>query len=114
MQAKQPRKGWLWLNDGSRARLRPEHGSHVWSYDFVHCRSDDGKVFGTLNILDENSRECLAIRVDQGFQFTSTELDFWVYANGGVLDSSRPRRPTDNTYAESYKTIVRTECLGRH
>lgn len=60
---KQPKKGRLWLNDGSCVRLRPEYRDHVWSYDFVHCRTDDGKVFRTLNILDEFSRECLAIRV---------------------------------------------------
>ena len=60
---KQPKKGRLWLNGGSCVRLRPEYRNHVWSYDFVHCRTEDGKVFRTLNILDEHSRECLAIRV---------------------------------------------------
>ena len=60
---KQPKKGRLWLTDGSCVRLRPEHRDHVWSYDFVHCRTDDGKAFRTLNILDEYTRECLAIRV---------------------------------------------------
>ena len=60
---KQPKKGRLWLNDGSCVRLRPEHPNHVWSYDFVHCRTDDGKAFRTLLILDEHSRECLAIKV---------------------------------------------------
>ena len=60
---KQPKKGRLWLNDGSCVRLRPEYQNHVWSYDFVHHRTDDGKAFRTLNILDEYSRECLAIRV---------------------------------------------------
>lgn len=43
-------------------RLRPEHRNHVWSYDFVHCRTDDGNAFRTLNVIDEFSRECLAIR----------------------------------------------------
>lgn len=62
---KQPKKGRLWLNDGSCVRLRPEHRNHVWSFDFVHCRTDDGKAFRTLNIIDEYSRECLAIRVDR-------------------------------------------------
>ena len=62
---KQPKKGRLWLNDGSCVRLRPEYRNYVWSYDFVHCRTDDGKVFRTLNILDEFSRECLAIKVDR-------------------------------------------------
>ena len=60
---KQPKKGRLWLNDGSCIRLRAEHRNHVWSYDFVHCRTEEGKVFRTLNILDEHSRECLAIKV---------------------------------------------------
>jgi putative transposase len=61
---KQPKRGRLWLNDGSCVRVRPEYRNHVWSYDFVHCRTDDGKVFRTLNILDEFSWECLAIKVD--------------------------------------------------
>ena len=60
---KQSKKGRLWLNDGSCARLRPEFRNPVWSYDFVHHRTDDGNAFRTLNILDEYSRECLAIRV---------------------------------------------------
>ena len=67
---KQPKKGRLWLNDGSCIRLRPESRDHVWSYDFVHHRTDDGKVFRTLNILDEHSRECLAIRVKRKLNST--------------------------------------------
>ena len=55
---KQAKKGRLWLNDGSCVRLRPEYRNHVWSYDFVHHRTDDGRAFRTLNILDEHSREC--------------------------------------------------------
>ena len=62
---KQPKKGRLWRTDGSCVRLRPRHRNHVWSYDFVHCRTDNGKAFRTLNIIDEYSRECLAIRVDR-------------------------------------------------
>ena len=68
---KQPKKGRLWLNDGSCVRLRPECRNHVWSYDFVHCRTDDGKVFRTLNIIDEFSRECLAIKVDRKLNSTN-------------------------------------------
>ena len=41
---KQPKKGRLWLNDGSCVRLRPEYRNHVWSYDFVHHRTDDGRA----------------------------------------------------------------------
>ncbi len=44
-------------------RLKPERQDHVWSYDFVHCRTQNGKAFRTLNILEEHTRECLAIRV---------------------------------------------------
>ena len=61
--AKQPKKGRLWFNDGSCVRLQAEYPNHVWSYDFVHCRTDDGRAFRTLNLIDEATRECLAIRV---------------------------------------------------
>lgn len=69
---KQPKKGRLWLSDGSCVRLRPEYRNHVWSYYFVHHRIDDEKAFRTLNILDEHSRECLAIRVKR--KLNSTEV----------------------------------------
>ena len=62
---KQPKRGRLWFNDGSCVRLRALRPNHVWSYDFVHDRTYDGKAFRTLNILDEYTRECLAIRVDR-------------------------------------------------
>ena len=68
---KQPKKARLWLNDGSCVRLRPEYRNHVWSYDFVHCRTDDGKAFRTLNLIDEFSRECLAIKVDRKLNSTN-------------------------------------------
>jgi putative transposase len=51
---------------------------------------------------------------DQGSQFSSKELDVWAYANGITLDFSRPGRPTDNAYVESFNATVRLECLGRH
>jgi len=60
---KQPKKSRLWLNDRSCVRLRALHPNHVWSYDFVHHRTDDGRVFRTLDLLDEFTRECQAIRV---------------------------------------------------
>ncbi|SON58460.1 hypothetical protein HDIA_P0051 (plasmid) [Hartmannibacter diazotrophicus] len=70
MPSRQPKKGRLRLNDGSCVRLRPQYRHHVWSYDFVHCRTDEGKVFRTLNILDEFSRECLTIRVRRKLKST--------------------------------------------
>ena len=60
---KQPKRGRLWLNDGSCIRLRAERADHVWSYDFVHHRTYDGTAFRILNVLDEFTRESLAIRV---------------------------------------------------
>ena len=62
---KQPKRGRLWLNDGSCVRLRPEHKDHVWSYDFVEERTTDGRKFRILNIIDEYSRECLQTKVER-------------------------------------------------
>ncbi len=59
---KQPKRARLWLNDGSCVRLRPTHRHHVWSYDFVMDRTHDGRAFRMLTVIDEYSRECLAIR----------------------------------------------------
>jgi putative transposase len=56
----------------------------------------------------------MTIRLDQGSQFTSKELDLWVYVNSITLDFSRPEKPTDNAYFESFNATVRLECLGRH
>lgn len=61
--ARQPKRGRLWLNDGSCVRLRPERPNHVWAYDFVEDRTRDGRKLRMLNVVDEYTRECLAIRV---------------------------------------------------
>ena len=60
---KQPKRKRLWLNDGSCIRLRPEHKDHVWSYDFLEDRTERGGKLRILVIIDEYTRECLAIRV---------------------------------------------------
>ena len=60
---KQPKRGRLWLTDGSCIRLRPQHRNHVWSYDFVEDRTHDGRKYRMLNVLDEFTHESLAIRV---------------------------------------------------
>lgn len=62
---KQPKKRRLWLNDESCIRLRPAYRNHVWAYDFVQDRTWDEKAFKMLTIVDEFSRECLAIEVDR-------------------------------------------------
>jgi putative transposase len=60
---RQPKRGRLWLTDGSCVRLRPLHKNHVWSYDFVSERTHDGRALKLLTVLDEHTRQCLAIRV---------------------------------------------------
>ena len=67
---KQPKKGRLWLNDGSCVRLRPERRNHVWSYDFVEDRTHDGRKFRMLNIIDEFTKEALTIRVERKLNST--------------------------------------------
>jgi putative transposase len=56
-------RGRLWLNDGSCIRLRPRHRNHVWSYDFVEAQTHDGRRIRLMTLIDEYTRECLAIRV---------------------------------------------------
>jgi transposase InsO family protein len=131
----------LWLNDGSCVRLRPEYHNHVWSYDVVHCRTDDGKVFRTLNILDEFSRECLAIKVDQklnsanvidaltylfilrgspafirsdnGPEFIAQAVRDWITAVGAKTAYIEPGSPWENGYCESFNARFRDELLNR-
>ncbi len=78
------------------------------------CRSATAMV--VIDALEETRRHSglpKAIRVDQGCQFTSKELDPWAYANGVTLDFSRPGKPTDNADVESFNPSVRLECLGQ-
>ncbi|MEL6565246.1 MAG: IS3 family transposase [Pseudomonadota bacterium] len=137
---KQPKRGRLWLNEGSCVRLRPEHRDHVWSYDFVHCRTDDGKAFRTLNIIDEHSRECLAIRVDRklnsgnvidvlsdlfilrgtpsyirsdnGPEFVAQAVQDWIKAVGAKTAYIEPGSPWENGYCESFNARFRDEFLN--
>ncbi len=60
---KQKPRGRLWFNDGSCIRLRPQHRNHVWSYDFVEAQIHDGRKRRLMTLIDEFTRECLAIRV---------------------------------------------------
>jgi len=64
---KQRPRGRLWLNDGSCVRLRPERANHVWSYDFVSAMTHDGRTLRLLVLIDEYTRECLAIEVGRSF-----------------------------------------------
>jgi putative transposase len=115
---KQRPRGKLWLGDGSCLRLRPERANHVWSYDFVSAMTHDGRGLRMPTLIDNYTRECLAIevgqgigggklmgvlgriamergtpktiRVDNGPEFVSKVLDQWAYRNGVTLDFSQP------------------------
>jgi len=62
---KQPKRGRLWLNDGSCIRLKPQYKDHVWSYDLMMARTTEGRAFRILTLIDEYTRESLAILVDR-------------------------------------------------
>ncbi|MCL8385584.1 IS3 family transposase [Xanthobacter aminoxidans] len=136
---KQPKKGRLWLNDGSCVRLRPEYPNHVWSYDFVEDRTHNGRKFRMLNVIDEYTRECLAIRIDRklnstavidvltdlfvlrgvpghvrsdnGPEFIATAVRDWIAAVGARTAFIEPGSPWENGYCESFNSKLRDELL---
>lgn len=138
---KQPKRGRLWLNDGSCVRLRPHHSGHVWSYDFVMDRTHDGKPFRMLCVIDEFTRECLAIRVerklnarivletladlfllhgapehirsDNGPEFVEKALRGWLERLGVQTLYIEPGSPWENGYCESFNSKLRDELLAR-
>jgi transposase InsO family protein len=137
--AKQPKRGRLWLADGSCVRLRPEHPNHVWSYDFVEDRTHDGRKYRMLNVVDEFTRECLAIRVDRklgsvdvldvlsdlfilrgipghvrsdnGPEFAAKAVREWIAAVGAGTAYIEPGSPWENGYVESFNSRLRDELL---
>ena len=137
-QAKRKR---LWLNDGSCIRLRPMHRNHVWTYDFVHERTNGGRGFRLLTILDEYTRECLAINVgrklshddvmhrltnlffrrgvpehirsDNGSEFTAKAIRKWLKKVGVKTLYIEPGSPWENGYIESFNGKLRDEVLNR-
>lgn len=134
---KQAKKARLWLNDGSCIRLRPERPNHVWSYDFVQDRTHDGRVYRTLNIIDEFTKEALMIRVerklnsadvvdaltdlfilrgppefirsDNGPEFVAEKVRSWIAAVGAKTAFIEPGSPWENGYCESFKARFRDE-----
>ena len=138
--AKQPRKGRLWLNDGSCVRLRPERPNHVWSYDFVEDRTHDKRKFRMLNVIDEFTKECLTIRVgrklkaddvidvlsdlfilrdtpghirsDNGPEFVAKAVRDWITAVGAKCAFIEPGSPWENGYCESFNSKLRDELLN--
>jgi putative transposase len=137
---RQPKKGRLWLADGSCVRLRPEHPNHVWSYDFAESRTHDGRKFRMLNLIDEFTHECLAIRVsrklkatdvidvlsdlftlrgvpshirsDNGPEFVAQAVQDWIRAVGAKTAHIAPGSPWENGYVESFNARLRDELLN--
>jgi putative transposase len=138
--ASQPKRGRLWLNDGSCIRLRPEYPNHVWSYDFVEDRTHDGRKYRMLNVIDEFTRECLSIRVnrklkavdvidvlsdlfilrgvpshirsDNGPEFIAKALRDWIAAVGARTAYIMPGSAWENGYCESFNSKLRDELLN--
>jgi len=138
---KQPKRGRLYLNDGSCIRLRPSFKNHVWSYDFVSDRLYNGKKMRMLTVLDEYTRKCLAIRVgsslkaddvldtlstlfitegipdyirsDNGSEFTAKALRDWIESIGVRTAYIEPGSPWENGYNESFNGKLRDELLNR-
>ena len=138
---KQPKRGRLWLNDGSCIRLRPKHKDHVWSYDFMIGRTTNNRAFRMLNIIDEYTRECLAIlvgrkissqnvidqlfqlfifrgipehiRSDNGSEFTARAIRKWLNNLGVKTLFIEPGSPWENGYIESFNGKLRDELLNR-
>ena len=137
---KQPKRARLWLNDGSCVRRRPQHRHHVWSYDFVMDRTHDGRAFRMLTVIDEYSRECLAIRTerrqnqetvlvtladvfllhgppdylrsDNGAEFTATAVREWLHRLDVQTLFIEPGSPWENGYNESFNGKLREEMLN--
>jgi putative transposase len=85
-----------------------------WSMDFIHDGLSDGRRFRCLAVVDEFSRECLAIEVDNGREFDDKALDAWAYENRVRLAFIRPGKPTENACIESWNGKFRDECLNDH
>jgi putative transposase len=137
---KQPKRGRLWLADGSCIRLRPQHRDHVWSYDFVEDRTHDGRRYRMLNVLDEFTHECLAIRIarklkaidvidvlselfilrgvpghirsDNGPEFVAEAVRAWIAAVGAKTAYIERGSPWENGYIESFNARPRDELLN--
>ena len=140
MPAKQPKRGRLWLTNGSCLRLRPKYPNHAWSYDFVEDRTHDGRKYRMLNVVDEFTHECLAIRVsrklkgidvidvlsdlfmlrgipghirsDNGPEFVAKTVQEWIAAVGTKTAYIEPGSPRENGYVESFNARLRDELLN--
>jgi putative transposase len=125
-----------------RERFHPTAPNQIWSMDFVADQLADGRRFRSLTVVDIYTRECLAIEAEQrlkgvdvvmvlnriksqrgvpkllycdnGSEFSSQAMDLWAYQNGVRIAFSRPGKPTDNAFVESFNGTFRAECLDAH
>ena len=121
--AKQPNRSRLWLADGSCLRLRAERPNHVWSYDFVEDRTHEGRKYRMLNIIDEFTHECLAIRIDRNLKSVDVIdvlSDLFILrgvpsAIARTTDRSSSPRPckTGSRLSERRRLISRRAAPGR-
>ncbi len=137
---KQPKRGRLWLNDGSCVRLNPERRNHVWTYDFVFDRTHNGRALKMLTVVDDYSRESLAIEVarrltskdvirvlaklmlkhgipgyirsDNGPEFVARVVREWMHRLGVETLFIEPGSPWENGYIESFNGKLRDELLN--
>lgn len=121
-------------------RILATRPNHVWSMDFVHDRLSDGRAIRLLTLIDVYTRECIALAVrrswkstdvidvlrrvvltrakprritcDNGSEFCAVPMDQWAYHNDVQLNYSRPGKPVDNCYIESFNALVRRELLN--
>jgi putative transposase len=140
LRSKRPRRRKMVVH--RKARYAPMRPNEVWSLDFIHDQLSNGDKFRALTVVDVFSREGLAIEVgqrlrgehvvevlnrlvrqrgapkylfaDNGAEFTGHLVDLWAYHHRTRIDFSRPGKPTDNAFIETFNGSLRDECLNVH
>ena len=140
LRTKRPRRRKMVVH--RETRCRPKQPNEAWSLDFIHDQLSNGQKFRALTVVDVFSREALAIEIgqrlrsehvvevlnrlvmqrkapkylfaDNGSEFTGHLVDLWAYHHDVRIDFSRPGKPTDNAYIETFNGSLRDECLNLH
>lgn len=140
LRSKRPKRRKMVVN--RRERVQADRPDAIWGLDFVADQLADGTRFRALTIVDVFSREALAIEVgkrlgaehvvaslnrlvaqrqaprylfaDNGSEFSGRLLDLWAYHHQVQIDFSRPGKPTDNSFVETFNGSLRDECLNVH
>jgi putative transposase len=140
LRSKRPKRRKMAVH--REARCQPRRANEAWSLDFVHDQLSNGQKFRAPTVVDIFTREALAIEVgvrlrgeqvvevlnrlvqqrgapkylfaDNGAEFTGQLVDLWAYHHGVRIDFSRPGKPTDNAFIETFNGSLRDECLNLH